>query len=156
MVTIVILVILIGVAAPSMSDLVRDQRVKTATSDVHSTLVFARSEAIKRNSDVSVCGGAGGDWANGWTVKTTTCTNLAAVTLKSQDALSDLNITQADGSAIGNLTYKGDGRLTAIPPVIVIKSSQSASVTARCIRLDLSGRPNVTVDTDKDSSDGCD
>lgn len=147
MFSIVILVILIALAAPSLRDIVRDQRVKTATFDVYASLVFARSEAIKRNAPVAICIAAGTDWAGGWTVKTTDCTTAA---LKTQDAVNALNIT---GPA-SPLVYQGDGRLSAAP-TFVVKSAESNSITARCVRTNLSGRPNVKVDTDKDPSNGC-
>ncbi len=149
MITLTILVILIGLAAPSLSDLVRDQRVKTATSDVHSALVYARSEAIKRNADVRVAP-TGGDWGGGWQVQV-----AGGAVLKAQDALSGIKITQKDESNIGTITFRGDGRLLGAVADIVVKSSESASVTARCIRLDLGGRPSVKADPNKNPSDGC-
>lgn len=164
MVTIVILVILISVAAPSMSDLVRDQRVKTAASEVHSTLMFARSEAIKRNQFVAVCSknadGSGcqnsADWARGWIVFVDAdgngFPNAVADILKRQDAYPNLAIS---GTA-SNVTYQGDGRLRAAVPTFVLSSPDSSAISPRCVQLDLSGRPNVKVDTtNKDPSDGC-
>src|SRR5688572_2471898 len=70
----VILAVLLSLAAPSMRNLVLDQRVKTVTSDIHAALIYARSEAIKRNQYVAVCSmnddGSGcqnsTDWARGW------------------------------------------------------------------------------------------
>ena len=150
MFSIVILVILITLAAPSLRDIVRDQRVKTATFDVYASLVFARSEAIKRNAPVAICITSGTDWAGGWTVKTTDCTNAS---LKTQDAVNALSIT----GPVSPLIYQGDGRLSAAP-TFVVKSAEpdtNTTITARCVRVTLSGRPNVQVDTNKDASDGC-
>lgn len=147
MVTVVLLAILIALAAPSMRDLVRDQRVKTATFDLYASLAFARSEAIKRNADVHLCIAAGTDWSAGWTVRIgpDDCSGTA---LKTQDPLEGVSIT---GQPESPVTYRGDGRLNAIQ-TFVLQSSQSATTTARCVQVDPSGRPNIRVVT---ASDGC-
>lgn len=154
LITVAILVILIGLAAPSLSNLVRDQRVKTAVGDVYAALVFARSEAIKRNATVNVVSPAS-DWAGGWEVR-------AGVTvLNRQDALGGINIDAKDqitDAAITTVSYLGDGRLSTASgrPTFNLKSSESGTTTtARCVRLDLSGRPNVKVDTNNNPADGC-
>lgn len=153
MFSVVLLVILIALAAPSLRDIVRDQRVKTATFDVYASLVFARSEAIKRNANINIIP-TGADWAGGWQVQVQT----GGTVLKTQNVLNGLKIMGSTGGAevnVGTITYQRDGRLTATPPMIVVQSSESTSITARCVRLDVSGRPNVKVDTDKDPSNAC-
>jgi len=149
MIVITILAIFIMLAAPSMGNLVRDQRIKTATGDVYATLAFARSEALKRNTNVAVIP-TSGDWAGGWHIEKTD----DGTVLKNQDALEGISVTQADGSNIGTVTYRGDGRLTAAVPDIVLKWPGSTTVTVRCVRLNLSGLPNVKVDTNS-AVDGC-
>lgn len=131
MVAIAVLAIMIALAAPSFSDFTANQRVKTATFDLFSSLVYARSEAIKRNASVSVTPASGG-WQNGWTVATGT------TTLNQQAALSGLTFTTAPA---GNVTFNGNGRLAAAVNAFEITSS-TASVTPRCIRIDLGGKPN--------------
>ena len=150
--TVVILAILISLAAPSFSELVRDQRVKTAVGDVHAALIYARSEAIKRNANVDVVPVDASNWASGWQITTINpAPPPAALILKTQDPLSGLAIA---GPA-GTLSFRGDGRLTVAANVSFdAQSSESASTTVRCVRLDVSGRPNIKVDTDK-STAGC-
>ena len=147
MIAVAILAILVTIAAPSLSDLVRDQRVKTSTFDVFASLTFARSEAIKRNANVDIVP-TGADWALGWRVQVQSDSTV----LKRQDPLTAMSIT---GPA-GTITYRRDGRLDGVTaPTFVVKSAESATITARCVRVDLSGRPNIKVDTNKDASDGC-
>jgi hypothetical protein len=43
----------------------------------------------------------------------------------------------------------------ATAPTFVVKASDSTSTTARCVRVDLSGRPNIKVDTNSNPADGC-
>lgn len=169
MVTVMILAVLLSLGVPSFVKLIRDQRVKTAVGDVYASLVFARSEALKRNTFVALCAknsdgsGCGNttDWSKGWIVFLDPDDNgyptLAGEVIKSQDAFSDLALS-GFGSGI---SFQRDGRVktknpdNTIPPPFILSSPKDSTVTARCITLDLSGRPNTKVDTDGNPANGC-
>jgi type IV fimbrial biogenesis protein FimT len=170
MFVVVILTILIAVAAPSMSNLVRDQRVKTAVGDVYAALAFARSEAIKRNVTVGLCShnGSSGcqnstDWATyGWIVYLDSDGNgypgAVSDILKKQDPLSNVTLT-VTAAKIG---YQGDGRLvpsmggdSATNLKFAASVAGNSAITARCVRINLSGQPNTQVDTDQNPANGC-
>lgn len=75
MVAILLLVITMTVAIPSMQSTIQNNRVVALTNDLVSSLNLARSEAIKRGVSVSVCPAAnasfnscGNDWNNGWLI----------------------------------------------------------------------------------------
>ena len=81
MVTLSIAVILLTIGVPSMIDLIRDARLASQSDQFASTLNLARTEAIKRRSNIKVCPSttpnsdtsvlcdAGATaWATGWTV----------------------------------------------------------------------------------------
>jgi len=75
MVSLAILAVLLAIAAPSYRDFVVDSRMKAEADEFLTMLVYARSEAVKRNGMVSTCssgdgtGCAGsGNWAQGWIV----------------------------------------------------------------------------------------
>ena len=145
LITITILAILLALALPSMLALIRDQRVKAATYDVYATFIFARSEAIKRNGNVLITPNAT-DWGGGWQVLT------GATSLKAHAAISKISIS---GPA-GTVAYQRDGRISGTAsPSFVVKSFDDNSITARCINIDLSGRPSIKVDTNHNPSDGC-
>jgi type IV fimbrial biogenesis protein FimT len=95
MTTLVILGILIMVAIPSFNDLVVGTRIKGAASDIYAALTFARSEAIKRNTNVTVGPlTLGGQWVNGWQVM------AGATVLATHGALSNLTVEcPADAAA---------------------------------------------------------
>jgi type IV fimbrial biogenesis protein FimT len=132
MITIAVLVILLAVAAPAMQTFTKAQRIKTTSFDLYSSLMFARSEAIKRRSAVTVTP-VSSDWNNGWEVKSGTSV------LRSQGALNGVNVTGAPTS----LTYRLDGRLSAGNAVISLEaSSQPDTVGRRCITVDTSGLPS--------------
>jgi type IV fimbrial biogenesis protein FimT len=146
LVTISIVAILLSLAVPSFSDLILNQQVRVSAGDLQTSLFYARSEAIKRAADVNVVP-SGGDWKNGWTVQLTDAT-----VLRSQAALND-QLASMSGVTV---TYQSDGHLP--PPVIgtiVFRVSGNAHVTARCIAIDLSGRPSLLVDSDGNPANGC-
>ena len=59
MVVIAVLTVLVMVAVPSFSDLLAKKRVEGALTQLTADLNFARSEAVVRNTDVSVTFGSG-------------------------------------------------------------------------------------------------
>jgi type IV fimbrial biogenesis protein FimT len=80
MVTVGILAILLGLAAPSFVDALRRTQARNLGDDLMGALIFARQQAISTNQCVSVCmvddasAGApvcanrGGNWERGWLV----------------------------------------------------------------------------------------
>ena len=148
MIAITILGILITAALPSFGRFIRDQRVKTATTDMYASIVFARSESIKRAVDVDVTPNDASNWALGWKV---TATAPTATDLKIQGAIAGVV-----SSGPASITYRRDGRLSGTAsPILVVSSNDDTTITARCIRIDPSGRPNIKVDTNSVVADGC-
>ncbi len=134
-VTLAVLAILATLAAPSYNSFIRNQRVKTAAFDLMGSINYARSEAIKRNGDVSI--NASGDWAEGWTIQ------FGGSTLRTQDKLSNIVITASPN--VSTITYQRAGRLagTANLSFTICDADGSTVVTKRIVRVDLSGRPNL-------------
>ncbi len=138
MVVVAVLAILVGVAAPSFQNLIITSRVKNASFDLFSSLVFARSEAITRNTTdgVTVAPATGG-WTKGWTVKVKDSSGTVLV-LKTQNEIPNITI-----SGPGTVTYNSMGRLTATVTPFSMTATGARSSDGRCIRIDLSGRPVV-------------
>jgi len=124
------LAVLLAAGAPHLGDFMRNQRVKTASFDLFSSLVLARSEAITRNTRVTVTP-AGGAWANGWTV-----TETGGQVLRRQEPVPDVTI---NGPA--TVVYVESGRLNAASWPEFHLTATGQGVVQRCIRIDLSGRP---------------
>ena len=135
LIVITILVVLMGAGLPSFAEFVRNQRVKTASFDLFSSLVLARNEAITRNASVTMRSTAG-SWANGWTVSYTD-SGGNVIPIRTQEAIPNVTIT---GPA-GDVVYRGSGRLTGAASFQL--SSSGSTVVTRCIRVDLSGRPHT-------------
>lgn len=125
-----VLVVLLAAGAPHLGDFVRNQRVKTASFDLFSSLVLARSEAITRNTRVTMAP-EGGSWNNGWTI-----TEPGGTVLRRQEPVQDITITGPS-----DVVYAESGRLNAATwPEFQLTASGGGGVQ-RCIRIDLSGRP---------------
>lgn len=162
LITVAVFGILAAIAMPNMSDLVNAQRVRTISGDLHSSLIFARSEAIKRNSLVKLCSantamndcGGTTNWANGWLVFADANDNdtpEASEILQKQDARTNLTLTGSNGVVV----YQRDGRLKTAVTAFVASSPSNTNITARCVSVDLGGRPNIKADTDQNASNGC-
>ncbi|QQX84805.1 GspH/FimT family pseudopilin [Cupriavidus necator] len=129
MATVAIAAILMSVGTPYFREFVLGSRIRAAADDLMSTLVYARSEAIKRNADVTVAPEAGG-WKNGWTV------TAGAAVLSRHEAMSELTVS---GPA-GGLSYNSNGRLAALAAPFGISVSGSTA-TPYCVSINLSGMP---------------
>lgn len=145
MIVMAIVGVLASFAVPSMRNMVLTARLRTSASDLYSTLVLARAEAIKRNANIVITPVAS-DWRNGWNVTS------GATVLKTQDALLPA-LDSLGGTAI---TYRGNGRVTGAAATFVFAfTTDYPSLAARCVRIEANGRPNVTVDTDGNAANGC-
>ena len=133
MITIAIVAILAAVAMPGMTSLIASQRLKAASSDIHTSLLLARSEAIKRNTDIEVNPSANG-WAGGWTVERA---DGEGEPMEVHGAFPSITI-----SGPNTLTYTGNGRLDgATSPEFELSGEGTENV--RCVQVDLSGRPST-------------
>ncbi len=159
MVAVVVLAVLASIAAPSYRSFITATRVKSATDDVWSALTMARSEAVKRNSSVTVT--PLGNW-NGWTVTTMvppapgTTGGSTQLTLVQQPPVgTTVAIACYDASTTPKTlvtpcppiiyTYSGRLPVGTAPPAIQLADANApnpvGSPATRCIVIDPSGRP---------------
>lgn len=135
LIVVTVLAVLMAAGLPSMAEFVRNQRVKTASFDLFSTLVFARSEAITRNAAVKM-EPVSGAWTNGWTVK-----DAAGNVLRTAGSVPNVTIA---GPTLGFVEFRGSGRLNTTTMPTFQLSASGGTVQTRCIKIDLSGRPTTT------------
>ena len=128
MIVVGVLAILVGIAVPSFNQFTLGQRVKNASFDIFSSLVLARSEAITRNTAVTVAP-LGGVWQNG-----------LIVTLADGTVIRNLQMGHSSITVAGpaNVVFGGTGRLSSAGGQFSITATGAAP---RCITIDLSGRP---------------
>lgn len=63
--TLAIIAILAGLAAPNMGEYVEQERVRGALVNLKQELAYARSEAIKRNATIFISSSPGANWCVG-------------------------------------------------------------------------------------------
>jgi len=130
-----VLAILATVALPGYQSFVLTQRVRGASYDLMTSLVFARSEAIKRNASVSMTQAAGG-WAQGWAV------SVGALTLRTQDPYGG-SVSITNSASVTTITYSNDGRLAGLATDFTIAAAGGSSqVQTRCLSIKLGGMPS--------------
>ena len=132
LIVITVLAVLVAAGMPSFGEFTRNQRVKTASFDLFSTLVHARSEAITRNATVTVAP-VSSAWTNGWTV-----TDAGGTVIRTMGAVPSVTITGPT-----NVVFRGSGRLIAASMPTFQLTASGSTVITRCISIDLSGRPTT-------------
>jgi type IV fimbrial biogenesis protein FimT len=130
--------ILATIAFPMLSDVLTVQRLRASGTDLMSSLLLARSEAIKRNAQVQVAPKAGTDWTSGWLV-------AAVGTGEQFDSKEVLGDRVALTGAPASMTFQGNGRLTVAGVTRITISDTDKRVNARCLVVDPSGLPTLSI-----------
>ena len=137
MVTLTVLAIMLGIGVPSFKNFIAGQKVKTATYDLMASLLLARSEAVKRNTNVALTPGSATAWAGGWTVGTGT------LTLLQQQAADGVTITPKDPASpstavsLVSLSFAATGR-----PAAKAYFEVTGITATKCVKVDPSGIPS--------------
>lgn len=135
-----IVAILATIALPTMSDAMAAQRLRAAGTDLMSSLLLARSEAIKRNAQVAVAPQSAGTWSSGWRVATV----AADEQVDKKDPLGTrVMVTLAPASVV----YGRNGRLTGLADAkLEFRDAEGRpGVEARCVTVDPSGLPRLSI-----------
>lgn len=150
MVAVSIMAILIALAGPSFIALMETWRVRNATESLRSSLILARSEAIKRGGRIAIqkipnntngCTSATGnrDWDCGWIIcqdtnNNGTC-NASEPVLQRVDAPTKVQITRTGGGASIKLNRWGlvDGTWLGFSLVPLDKSSSHPGARGACM-----------------------
>ncbi len=131
-----ILVVMASLAGPPMASMIATQRLRGVATDFHQSLLKARSEAIKRNTSVTV-NPIDGSWASGWSIVDPS--NPSGPPLDQRSA----NGSVAVATSLTQIIYRGSGRITSTTTPTFVFSASSAS-ESRCVAIDPSGRPYGT------------
>jgi len=146
MITIVILSVLVSIAIPGFQETIRRNKISATANDFIGSLLFARSEAIKREQDVAIV--ASNNWSSGW--ETFIDSNKNGVKNPGEEVLKSYTFNLPNVSITGNggvnnaIVYSPSGRTKnsfTSPTNDFIKIS-NIDLT-RCIRFSLTGRPRV-------------
>ncbi len=131
LITLTIAAILISLASPSFSSMIKNNRIASQADELILSLNYARSEAISRGESVSLNSGSV-NWHEGWTVDTgdgTTIRNYAALE----------GSTTLVGSA-STLEYRGNGFFAGDGAITFTLCDDRENSTGRAISVSLTGR----------------
>lgn len=132
LIAVALLAILAGIALPFYQDIIAEQRNRSAANDLHSALVLARSEAVKRNSQITL--GPLGTWTAGWRIASPV---VGEPDLLNHSVVPGITITTAAAS----ITFTASGRANAA--VQFELASEINANAVRCLSLGFDGRASV-------------
>jgi len=130
-----ILAVVVSFGLPTMTEFIREQRIRAVSFDLVSDLMLARSEAVKRSGVVSLSG-QGQGWSQGWRV--TVEEGLHQGTVVQQRAAPG-NQVQLNG--VSRIEFDRNGRLAAGGTAQIEIRDAARDLARRCISIDLSGMP---------------
>lgn len=151
MVAVAIAAILLAVAVPSFNAMLAGNRLATQTNDVIGAVLFARSEAIRRNRTITFCRAAsatantctaGVNWTD-WIVTNNPAAGTATDTLRRGSfAQSGEAMRISSTLAASRLAFRPDGltNVTGGADTISLCTTSTTTNNVRQIEIGLSGR----------------
>jgi type IV fimbrial biogenesis protein FimT len=152
LIALAIVAIVSVMALPTMNASLQNSRVRTISTDFTSSLNYARSEAVKRDTPVSVCAsqdttnyntcGTAADWRNGWITFIDPAGNgsiIATNRLGIRESFTGVIMT----TTAGRVTFQGTGFLLAGATDYVINGTDCPGNYARLINVATTGRTSV-------------
>lgn len=135
LVALAVAVTLAALAMPSFSSMLASQRGKSGSADLLTALTRARSEAIKRNAEVTLAPVRTSQWQQGWRIAHPSNPNAV---LEEHGPLANAAI-----SGPVSVVYLPNGRLKG-SAAVSFSLTVSGNPQRRCVKVDLSGRPYQT------------
>ncbi|MEH6542642.1 MAG: GspH/FimT family pseudopilin [Porticoccaceae bacterium] len=156
MIVIALMAILIAVAAPSFTQLIKNNRLQTMADTFYTSVILTRSEALARNSPVIMCKSSDGstcvttgDWQQGWIVfEDTDRTGDKHATdepaLKRYPAMAaGYTLTTAGSTFQNQLIYRPDGTANSFDTFRVCDPDADVT-TGLSITISIVGRPRMS------------
>lgn len=155
MVVVALLGVVMAIAVPSIRSMMDNQKMKTATFDLVTTVMQARSEAIKfgntAGASISIAA-QGGNYNNGWCIVFSSA-SACSVSAPAGDVMrvnsATANVTYSVFSCSSNpcvITFGRNGRLTSGSSVkLQVVNDLASNPLTRCVVIDAAGNANVKV-----------
>ena len=153
MVTIAIVGVLLVAVLPTLSNTIDGNKVSAESRKMMSTIAFSRSEAVKRNTFVTVCKssnatscetGTDADWHDGWLVFADLDNNGALDSgeevVKRIDSTSAGVVINAGSTIANRFTYRPSGSISNAGSFVVCPKSGDIKL-AKKIVISIVGRP---------------
>lgn len=132
---VVMLAVLATLAGPSFTQLSAKNRVRNLGSDLHISLLKARSEAVKQNANITITP-IGATWNTGWQIVDGGGNVLFQV---------DATRSTVTASSNNDIVYMGSGRTqgTAIRSFEIFDAKLTHARDKRCVSIGLTGMPGI-------------
>ncbi|KGK42837.1 hypothetical protein LH51_04215 [Nitrincola sp. A-D6] len=146
LVAIAVLAILLSLGVPSFNNLIQNSRSTALANEIVTAFNLARSEAVRRAQDITVCASTdeascNGVWdgTNGWIVIPS---QAGATPLRVWDAPPASAVIVQAGAA-GSITFDALGELSSGATTLSTRFTGCTGVQARSIDINASGRINT-------------
>lgn len=143
--------ILMGIAIPGIKTLLNVQKIKSATFDLVTTAMLARSEAIKwsgaSSASISIVAPSN-DFSSGWCIvftSTTTCSTSAPGDGVMQIIKPTAGVAYTYQGTAAPIVFTRTGRLLGGVPVTLLVTDDDDFAAPRCVTFDVSGNARVRV-----------
>jgi len=153
MVVIGIVAVMMAIAVPSFRSISQGNRITSEVNTFVGDLQFARSEAIRRGSTVSICPSSDGStcltantWHSGWIVFYDVNGNgtvQSGDTVMRRQATWVGTDTMAASPSTLAVTFNRDGFANIATVTFVLHASPTDAQTTRCVELNTVGRQTV-------------
>jgi type IV fimbrial biogenesis protein FimT len=154
----VIMGILMAVAVPGIKTLLNNQKMKSATFDLVTTAMLARSEAIKwggaSGSSISIVAPSN-DFSNGWCIvftSTTACNVSTPADGVMQIIKPTANMTYVYQGTAAPIVFTRTGRLAGGVAITLRVTDVDSYATPRCVTFDTNGNARVRAMPDHTTS----
>ena len=140
MIVLAILGIVAAMSTPTFSRMIDNNKMAKFSSDLSWSLVYARSEAIKRNRDVDVLA-IGSGWKDGWQLRS------GVDIIQTFDGIDAINL-----SGPSTIRFGANGRPTLIGAKYFVLEAEGSKAPMRCIFINQSGMTTAMVDRNGDGN----
>ena len=156
-ITLAIAAIVVGMAAPSFSNMIQDNRLSGQSLDLVAALNLARSEAIKRRVQVTLCKSANeqnctnaGDWGQGWivfveSISVNQVRDNNEPILRVHGTLAGNNRLTGNVNFINSITYQPSGTTFGLGTgTLALCDNRNDAAISPAIVINSTGRPRLT------------
>ncbi len=154
LVAISILVVIAGIATPSMSTIIEANRLESGLESIFTALITARSEAISRNQNIIVCKSANGaactiagEWEQGWIIvvdENSNGTQDAGESVTNSFSALQYGLTLRAGAAYADkVRFSPDGTVSD-GDIFRLCPADNSIIKARTLVMTITGRPRTS------------
>lgn len=156
MIAVAIMAILLGIAIPNLQDATLSSKLSTIANNLTGSALLARSEAGKRNTNITLCVSTNGTscttggWEQGWivmckTANATTCDSAGSgsiVILHQKAAPNGFKVTEA--SSANTVIFDSTGTNSTSATMKVCRSLPNVGQQERQVSINASGRAAIS------------